>query len=41
MTDPRLFWQVAGGIAIPTGVVTLATCLMLRALREPMAEIRS
>ncbi|MBK3635618.1 hypothetical protein ACGFNQ_24900 [Streptomyces asoensis] len=41
VTDPRLFWQVAGGIAIPTGVVTLATCLMLRALREPMAEIRS
>ncbi|MEY2242211.1 hypothetical protein AB8A21_04525 [Streptomyces sp. BF23-18] len=41
VTDPRLFWRVAGGIAIPTGVLALATCLALRALREPMAEIRS
>ncbi|MEU6278336.1 hypothetical protein ABZ871_39015 [Streptomyces populi] len=41
VTDPRLSWQTAGGIAIPTGVLALATCLMLRALREPMAEVRS
>ncbi|MGW2783658.1 hypothetical protein ACWC3X_20780 [Streptomyces populi] len=41
VTDPRLSWQIAGGIAIPTGVLALATCLMLRALREPMAEVRS
>ncbi|MFF3415804.1 hypothetical protein ACFYW9_14060 [Streptomyces sp. NPDC002698] len=41
VTDPRLSWQIAGGIAIPTGVLALASCLALRALRGPMAEIQS
>lgn len=41
ITDGRTFWVVAGTIGIPTGVLTLLTCLAILSIRKPMEKVRS